>query len=146
LYYGAMRRSLLCLIWVSAALLAASPARAHHSFESEYNSSRPVTISGKVTKLLWQNPHVLFYIDVENPKTGRSENWSVELGSVNSLTTLGWTQNSLKMGTMVTVQGIHAIAPVNKILPRNVMLTSTGQRLLTSSGESSLDEVPAQGR
>jgi hypothetical protein len=50
------------------------------------------------------------------------------------------------MGTMVTVQGIHAIAPVNKILPRNVMLTSTGQRLLTSSGESSLDEVPAQGR
>ena len=57
MYYGAMRRSLLCLIWVSAALLAASPARAHHSFESEYNSSRPVTISGKVTKLLWQNPH-----------------------------------------------------------------------------------------
>src|SRR6476660_5563802 len=109
-----MRRALLCLIAVSAAFIAASPARGHHSFEAEYNSSRPVTMTGKVTKLLWQNPHVFFYIDVENPKTNRTDNWSVELGSVNSLTPLGWTQNSLKMGTMVTVQGIHAIARANQ--------------------------------
>ena len=141
-----MRRATLCLMAVSAAFLGVSPARAHHSFEAEYNSSRPVTMTGKVTKLLWQNPHVFFYIDVEDPKTSRTENWSIELGSVNSLTRLGWTQNSLKMGTMVTVQGIHAIARANKILARNVILASTGQRLLTSSGESSADEIPAPGR
>lgn len=146
MYYWTMRRALLCLIGVSAAFIAASPARAHHSFEAEYNGSRPATMTGKVTKLLWQNPHVFFYIDVENAKTSRTENWSVELGSVNSLASLGWTQDSLKMGTMVTVQGIRALARVNKILARNVILTSTGQRLLSSPGDSPVDAVPAQGR
>jgi len=145
LYHWEMRRALLCLISVSAAFIAAWPAHAHHSFESEYNSSRPVKITGKVTKLLWQNPHVFFYIDVEDTKTSRTENWSIELGSVNSLTSLGWTQNSLKMGTMVTAQGIRAISQANKMLARNVILASTGQQLLTSSGESSV-EIPAQGR
>jgi hypothetical protein len=50
------------------------------------------------------------------------------------------------MGTLVTVQGIRAIDRANKVLARNVILTSTGQRLLTSSGESSVDEIPARGR
>ena len=140
-----MRHALLCLITVLAAC-AASPARAHHSFEAEYNSSRPVTRTGKVTKLLWQNPHVFFYMDVEDSRTSRTESWSVELGSVNSLTRLGWTQNSLKMGTMVTVQGLHAIVQANKVLARDVILTSTGERLRTSSGETSAEEIPAQGR
>src|SRR4030095_5093823 len=86
-------------------MITASPSIAHHSFAAEYDSTKPITLIGKVTKVEWQNPHTFFYIDVKDAKTNEVVNWSVELGSPNSLMRLGWKRNSMKIDDVVTVNG-----------------------------------------
>ena len=84
--------------------LAALPALAHHSFAAEYDSAKPITLTGTVTKVEWMNPHARFYIDVKD-EGGKVTNWEFELGSPNGLMRRGWTRNSLKEGDNVSVSG-----------------------------------------
>src|SRR5205085_358754 len=80
----------------------------HHSISVDYDSAQPATLNGRVTRVDWRNPHAFFYIANDHPSTSQ-EKWAIELGSINSLKRLGWTQNTLKVGTLVNVQGILAI-------------------------------------
>ena len=134
---GLTMRHLKSMVWTAAITLtvAAVPAAAHHSFAAEYDSTKPVELTGTVTKVEWQNPHTFFYIDVKDEKTGQVSNWSVELGSPNSLMRLGWTQKSMKLQEVVKVQGSLAKDGSKLVNARNVVLASTGQRLLTGSSE-----------
>jgi hypothetical protein len=92
-------------------------------------------MTGKVTKVEWQNPHTFFYIDVKDAKTNEVANWAVELGSPNSLMRLGWTRNSMKVDDVVTIQGSLAKDGSKLVNARNVSLASTGKKLLTGSSE-----------
>ena len=83
---------------MTASLLAAAlPACAHHSFAAEYDASKPIKLTGKVTKVEWTNPHIFIYLDVTDEKTGEVENWALEMGGPNSLMRLGWKRDSLKV-------------------------------------------------
>src|ERR1700685_1790614 len=89
------------------ALLAPAAALAHHSFAAEYDTKKPVTLKGTVTKVEWTNPHARFYIDVKDA-SGNVTNWNFELASPNVLSRNGWTRHSLKEGDVITVQGSRA--------------------------------------
>ncbi|MBV9504512.1 MAG: hypothetical protein JO323_05850 [Acidobacteriia bacterium] len=96
----------LSILYLSL-LFPGSSAYAHHSFAAEYDSEKPVQITGTVTKVEWTNPHVHFYVDVKSDQ-GAVVNWNIELGPPLILRRLGWRQDSLKNGDQVTVEGYVA--------------------------------------
>ena len=93
---------------LTAALMAAIiPALAHHSVAAEFDSSKPIKITGKVTKVEWMNPHGWVYIDVKSDK-GDMEHWQFEFGAPNELVRRGWKRTDLKEGLDITIQGLMA--------------------------------------
>jgi hypothetical protein len=111
------------------------PLMAHHSFSAQYDSTKPVKLTGKVTKVEWTNPHIYFYIDVKDEKTGKVTNWALEMGSPNALMRLGWTRNSMKIDDVVNVEATLAKDGSNLANVRTVVLASNGKRLLAGSSE-----------
>lgn len=121
-----------------AGLMAlAVPALAHHNFAAQYDVNQPVTLTGVVTKIDWMNPHVYFYIDVENEQTGETENWSLEMGPPHMLQNRGWKRNSMKPGDEVTVEATRARNGTLNANARRVMLSETGEVLGAASSEES---------
>jgi hypothetical protein len=93
-----MRSAVLAMILSAFATVVAV---AHHSFEAEYDASKPVTLQGTITKVEWTNPHTWFYIDVQ--EAGKTVNWAIEGGAPNVLYREGWKPTSLKTGDKVTI-------------------------------------------
>ena len=129
-----MRTRLTVAVVCIAALLAAVPVVAHHSFAAEYDADKPIKLTGTVTKIEWTNPHCFFYVDVKN-EAGKTENWGFEMGNPNALLRLGWTRNSLKQGDTVTVEGSRARDGSLHANARSMVLTSTGQKLFAGSSQ-----------
>jgi uncharacterized protein DUF6152 len=110
-----------------ASLAVVAPVLAHHSFSGEYDSTKPITLTGKVTKVEWTNPHARFYIDVKGDD-GQTTNWNLELASPNVLKRQGWASNSLKEGDMVTVEGSLARSGA-KMANARVVTLADGSRV-----------------
>jgi Family of unknown function (DUF6152) len=116
-------------------LLAPLPVMAHHSFSAEYDSKKPVSLKGIVTKVEWMNPHVYFYLDVTD-ESGAITNWALEMGPPNGLQRSGWTRNTMKVGDEVTVQGTLAKDGSHQANARSVTMTATGKKLGAQSSEA----------
>ena len=111
-----------------AAMLAVTPAVAHHSFAAEYDRTQTVKLTGAVTKIDWQNPHVYFYIDVRD-ESGRVANWALEMGAPAVLARTGWRKSTMKIGDLVVVEAYRAKAGGTHGNARTVTMASTGERL-----------------
>ena len=132
-----MRTKLALFVAGLVLLLTSVPSNAHHSFAAEFDFSKPVKLTGAVTKVEWTNPHTWFYIDVKD-EGGSVTNWGFEMGSPNGLMRTGWTRNSLKIGDAITVEASRAKDGSNNASARVVILNATGQRLFAAQ--------PAGGR
>ncbi|HZF30107.1 MAG TPA: DUF6152 family protein [Gammaproteobacteria bacterium] len=132
------RAAVLSLI--ASTLTLSLPAYAHHSFPAEYDASKPVMLTGKVTKVEWTNPHIFIYIDVADAKTGAVANWALELGGPNSLLRLGWKRDSLKAGDVVIVEGSLARTVPNLANAKTIVMAETGKRMLAGSSGPATSE------
>ena len=129
--------SLLPLAFVVAAL----PAAAHHSFPAQYDVNKPITLTGKVTKVEWTNPHIFIYADITDDK-GNVVSWAFEMGGPNALIRQGWKRDSVKPDDIVTFEGSLARDGTNLANARSVIMTATGRKMF--AGSSGGDQAPAR--
>ncbi|NNC64549.1 MAG: hypothetical protein HKN84_07170 [Gammaproteobacteria bacterium] len=125
-------RAVFSILFGFAWLLAAAPGMSHHSFAAVFDVSRPVDITGTVTRLEWTNPHAWIYLDVEDAD-GDVEAWRVELLGINSLLKQGWTPQVLNPGDLIQVTGFGARDGSNSANATGVMIVSTGEQLWVSA-------------
>jgi hypothetical protein len=91
-----------CLV----ALLAASPARAHHAFAVEFDSSKCADLTGTLTKVSYENPHAYIFVDGKNA-AGEVVPMTFQLSSTSNLKRGGATYAALNASVSkeVTVRG-----------------------------------------
>lgn len=98
-----MKQRLLALTLLFATFGAGS-LWAHHSLAAEYDTKKPVKLTGKMTKIDWRNPHAWIYVDAKMA-SGATEKWQCELGSPNAMTRAGFYQDSIKIGDEIVLDG-----------------------------------------
>ena len=130
-----MMKTRLAIVLCLAAVAMSREVLAHHSFTAEFDASKPVTLSGTVTKLEWANPHIWFFIDVKG-EDGTVTNWGFELAGSAQLVRLGWKRDSMKIGDVVTVDASRARDGSNNANAKNIVLTSTGQRVFIGNQQA----------
>jgi uncharacterized protein DUF6152 len=100
-------------------LLGGNSLWAHHSLAAEFDSKKPISLTGTLTKLDWRNPHAWLYMDVKN-SSGGIDKWECELGSPNAMTRAGFTQDSVKLGDEIVLDGILSKKGTNICSTRTV--------------------------
>lgn len=88
-------------------LSSAASVSAHHSFAAEFDGTKPVVLTGTVTKVEWRNPHIWIYLDARNAD-GTVTPWQCEGSAPNSLTRQGWSRNSVPVGSALVIEGYRA--------------------------------------
>jgi len=127
------------LRWASfllTSLTAAPIAIAHHSVDAEYDVDRPVSISGTIKRVEWQNPHIWYYLEVKE-KDGALSEWGVSGGAPGQLMRRGINKDVLQIGAVVAVEGFQA---------RDGSKNMTGRRVTFADGRNVFTAGPEQQR
>lgn len=132
----------ISILTMIAAFAAVSvPLWAHHSFQAEYDQSKPLTLVGKVTKVQIENPHGWIYLDAKNAQ-GRVVNWALELPAPNVVQRNGFDRNIyqtlVNSGEEVTVTA-YAAYDGSKHAWAGGLTRADGKTVITLSG------IPPQG-
>ena len=130
-------RAILAIAGV-VVLLASSTTRAHHAFSAEFDISKPLKLTGTLTKWEMINPHSWFHVDVKSPD-GKIVPWLIEGGSPNQLIRLGVTKNTLAVGTEFTIEGYQSRDGTNKAVGRNFVLAD-GKNLFLGGSAPGADK------
>lgn len=97
-------KRILALVAVCALLITVTPLGAHHS-TAMYTGSK--TVTGKVIKFEWTNPHAHIYLETKDEK-GATVVWDCEMMSLNHLRSYGWTAKTVKVGDVISASGMYA--------------------------------------
>ncbi len=92
---------------LAALAVAAIPLLAHHSFTAEFDETKPLKMTGVVTKVQWQNPHIWFFLDVKG-EDGTVTNWGFSGGAPGQLMRRGINRDVIKPGMVVVVEGFRS--------------------------------------
>jgi len=90
-----------------AALLAAiagGAVHAHHSFTATYFEDRTIEIEGKLLQFMFRNPHSFVHVEAPD-ENGEMHRWAVEWGGAGQLAGQGVTNQTLRVGDVVTITG-----------------------------------------
>jgi len=134
-------KAILPAALVGVGLMITNPLSAHHSFQAEYDQSKPLMLVGKVIKVLQENPHGWIYLDAKNTQ-GKVVNWQLELPAPNVLNQNGFTreiyQTLVNSSEEVTVTA-YAARDGSKHAWAGGLTRADGKTVITLSG------IPGQG-
>ena len=114
-------------------LVSGVPVLAHHSFSTEYDRTKPVSVTGVVRKVEWKNPHIWFYVDVKDAR-GRVITWGFSGAPPSFLMRQGIPKDAMKVGDMVKVDGFRARDGSNNASGGRVTFAD-GRSVFTASPE-----------
>ena len=95
-----MRKTRIFLLAAVALFVLAISVVAHHSFSSEFDANKKISIDGVISKVELINPHGYVHLDVKDPKTGKVTTWLFETHGPGQLRRMGLTRD---------VVGQHAV-------------------------------------
>ena len=102
-----MPRHVLSATLVIGFLATGPSADAHHAFSAEFDANLPISVTGRVVKVEWINPHAWVHVQIERDD-GATLLWELEAGTPNTLLRRGLTKTLLVPGTPVTVRGYQS--------------------------------------
>ena len=71
-----MRYGFAGALILGALLWAAADLRAHHAVQAAFDQDDHATLTGVLTKVLWINPHVRWFLDVKD-ESGKVTTWTI---------------------------------------------------------------------
>jgi hypothetical protein len=123
----------LCAM-VANLLLTHGIVLAHHAYTAEFDTTKPVKLTGVVTKLEWSNPHIWIYLDVKDDK-GNAANWGFSASPPGMLARRGITKNSLKIGDVLTISG-HRAKDGSNNASGNIVTMADGRETLIGQDQA----------
>ena len=125
-----------------AVLLAAASASAQHTLGAKFDLTKPLTLKGTVTQIDWSNPYV--HVLMKVPGTARPTLWAVELDSAILLSKNGWSQTSIPLGEVITVQGFAARDKSNQVSGNSIVMAN-GKKVYAGSNGTLPARATASG-
>ncbi len=120
------RLTLLCVFALPAG------AAAHHAVSGSYDQSRMIELEGRVTDVLWRNPHVQLSMQVIG-EDGTAEEWELATTSLSNIRRWQIPSDFISVGDDIRVAGNPALRGQHGMYVRNV-LTTDGEEVLLAPG------------
>jgi hypothetical protein len=134
-----MKTRVSIAIVAAGILLSTVSGMAHHSFAAEFDSNKPITLRGKLTRMDWINPHGWIYMDVAG-KDGKVVNWGIEAGAPNALLRRGLRKTDFPAGIEIVVTGFLAKNGTPTANGRTVTLPDGREFFAGSSGNGAPED------
>ena len=103
-----MRHLLSAAAFILIAVLSAAPLHAHHSPSAIFDMSKRVSVTGKLTRVDWVNPHIV--LAMEANEGGKVEQWRLESNPPSWYKSVGLARADLAkaIGQQITVECVKA--------------------------------------
>jgi hypothetical protein len=123
----------LCIVGVPDAV-------AHHSFSAVFDDSMPVSVTGRITRVEWMNPHIWFYVQAPG-ENGEMTEWGFSGAPPGVLMRRGISKGVLEIGAEVVVEGFRARDGSNNASGGRVTFPD-GRNVFTASNEDTAPDQP----
>lgn len=117
---------------VAASLLLGTPAVfAHHGVTAKFDPAKTERVQGRISRVDWANPHVHLFIVVGDG--GEELPWYIELESPQLLELNGWSEDTLKPGEVISVEGPRARDGSRQLWGTSVKRNGSNDALMTTT-------------
>lgn len=100
---------------------------AHHS-DAAFDLSQPITLTGIVTRFVWENPHMRVYLDVRDAD-GKRATWEVEGNPPGRIGGRG-LKDAVKAGDRISIGAYRAKNPSHRFAQGFHLTLSDGRKFI----------------